>query len=181
MEMRSAFGLETKFLALERGESGGAEIAGYASVFSEADQNGDVVAPGAFARSLRQLTADGRRIKMLWQHDPMQPIGVWESVAEDSRGLRVQGRLLTDVVRGAEAAALLSAGAIDGLSIGYRTIRAEKAGRGRRLIELDLWEVSLVTFPMLPNARASEKAPDPEAELAEALSAALKGARAALA
>ena len=181
MDSLSAYGLETKYLALHRKDVNAAEIGGYASLFSEADQNGDVVQPGAFAASLRRIASGGGRVKMLWQHDPMKPIGVWEDVEEDSRGLHVRGRLLTDVARGAEAATLLAAGAIDGLSIGYRTVRAEKAGRGRRLIELELWEVSLVTFPMLPTARASETAPDPEAEMAEMLSAALKGARAALA
>lgn len=72
--------------------------------------------------------------------------------------MRVRGRLLTDVAKGREAAALMAAGAVDGLSIGYRTLRAEKqTGGGRRLYELELWEVSLVTFPMLPVARVSAK------------------------
>ncbi|MEO1611492.1 MAG: HK97 family phage prohead protease [Pseudomonadota bacterium] len=157
------------------------EIGGYASVFGVADQNGDIVEQGAFAASLKRLAGEGRTVKLLWQHDPTKPIGVWEEVVEDGVGLRVRGRLLTDVAQGADAAALLAAGAIDGLSIGYRTVRAEKDGAGRRLIELDLWEVSLVTFPMLPSARASMQAPDPETELAELLSDALKGARTALA
>ena len=74
----------------------------------------------------------------------------------------------------------MAAGAIDGLSIGYKTIRSEKEGAGRRLIELELWEVSLVTFPMLPEARAQASAPDPEAEIARALSEALFDARSAL-
>jgi HK97 family phage prohead protease len=95
---------------------------------------------------------------MLWQHDQGQPIGVWDEVVEDTHGLRVSGRLLTDVAKGREAAALMSAGAVDGLSIGYRTLRAEKqTGGGRKLYELELWEVSLVTFPMLPVARVSAK------------------------
>jgi HK97 family phage prohead protease len=114
---------------------------------------------------------------MLWQHDPAEPIGIWSEVSEDAIGLNVRGRLLSDVARGAEAAALLNAGAIDGLSIGYRTVRAEKAGQGRRLIELDLWEVSLVTFPMLPDARVSTLLPDADADIAHALAAALTEAR----
>lgn len=177
----SISGLETKFIALDRKASSGAEISGYASLFGVADQNGDIVAPGAFADSLRRLDAEGRTVKLLWQHDPAQPIGVWSRVAEDRVGLAVSGRLLTETTRGADAAALLAAGAVDGLSIGYRTIRAERAGAGRRLVEIDLWEVSLVTFPMLPSARAAAKAPDPEAEIARALSDALKDAREALA
>ena len=95
---------------------------------------------------------------MLWQHDPAQPIGVWEEVREDTRGLFVKGRLLESVARGREAAELIAAGALDGLSIGYRTIKAENTGRGGRVLtELDLWEVSLVTFPMLSHARVAAK------------------------
>ncbi len=93
---------------------------------------------------------------MLWQHDPAQPIGVWDELREDARGLWVKGRLLDSVARGREAAALIEAGAIDGLSIGYRTQRAAKNDAGQRVLQtLDLWEVSLVTFPMLPTARMS--------------------------
>ena len=87
---------------------------------------------------------------MLWQHDPTKPIGVWDEVREDGRGLYVKGRLLLDVQTGREAQALLVAGAIDGLSIGYRTVRAEKAAGGRRLLhEIELFAecylVGLVT------------------------------------
>ncbi len=96
---------------------------------------------------------------MLWQHDPGQPIGVWDEVREDAVGLWVKGRILTEVEKGREAAALVQAGAIDGLSIGYRTVKAERDGKGQRLLsELELWEVSLVTFPMLPEARVAAKA-----------------------
>lgn len=157
-------GLEHKFQPADRaGEPGftvteGRVISGYASVFGRKDQGGDIVLPGAYAESLRKLQAAGRRAKMLWQHDPAQPIGVWDEMREDGRGLLVKGRILTEVEKGREAAALLSAGAIDGLSIGYRTLRAERDGKGQRLLqELDLWEVSLVTFPMLPEARVAEK------------------------
>jgi HK97 family phage prohead protease len=123
------------------------------------DQGGDVVLRGAYAGSLAALAGAGRRVKMLWQHDPGQPIGIWEEVREDALGLWVKGRLLDEVARGREAAALLAAGAIDGLSIGYRTLRAERDGKGRRLLsELELWEVSLVTFPMLAEARVAAKA-----------------------
>lgn len=136
----------------------GSVIAGYASVFGVRDRGGDVVMPGAYAASLARMAASGGRVRMLWQHDQGQPIGVWDEVAEDAQGLRVKGRLLTEVEKGREAAALMAAGAVDGLSIGYRTIRAEKLPEGgRKLIELELWEVSLVTFPMLPAARVSAK------------------------
>ena len=93
-------------------------------------------------------------MKMLWQHDPARPIGVWDEVREDGAGSTCKGRLLLEVQAAREAHVLLQAGAIDGLSIGYRTLRAEKAAGGQRLLhEIELWEVSLVTFPMLPEAR----------------------------
>ncbi|MDV7145095.1 HK97 family phage prohead protease [Tropicimonas sp. TH_r6] len=173
-------GLERKFCQLEATltVTDGATIEGYASLFGLKDQGGDVVQPGAYQASLKVLTEKERRVKMLWQHDPAQPIGVWDEVREDERGLWVKGRILTDVEKGREAATLIEAGAIDGLSIGYRTKRAEKDGQGRRLLhDLELWEVSLVTFPMLPEARVGSKGesldePDPMKELAEALEAA---------
>lgn len=136
-------------------------LEGYASLFGLSDQGGDMVQPGAYKTSLERLSAKGGRVKMLWQHDPAQPIGVWDEVREDDKGLWVKGRILTDLERGREAAALIAAGAIDGLSIGYRTVRSEKAAGGRKLSELELWEVSLVTFPMLPEARVAAKGEAP--------------------
>lgn len=154
----------------------GAALEGYASVFGVVDRGGDVVLPGAYAASLTRMAASGGRVRMLWQHDPAQPIGVWDEVREDARGLWVKGRLLTELEKGREAAALLAAGAIDGLSIGYRTVRAERGPQGRRrLAEVELWEVSLVTFPMLPAARVAVKGAAGE------LVAALRAARAGLA
>ena len=150
------YGLETKFCRLGEAVTidGGCRIEGYASLFGVTDQGGDVVLAGAYRKSLERLRAEGRQVKMLWQHDPGQPIGVWDEVKEDAAGLWVKGRILTEVEKGREVAALVQAGAIDGLSIGYRTVRAERDGKGQRLLsELDLWEVSLVTFPMLPEAR----------------------------
>jgi len=161
MEMANDFGApERKFHRPEAGlvVTDGSLVQGYASVFGRRDQGGDVVQAGAYGASLKALAAAGRRVKMLWQHDPAQPIGVWDEVREDATGLYVKGRILMDVERGREAAALLAAGAIDGLSIGYRTLRAERDGKGQRLLaELELWEVSLVTFPMLPEARVAAK------------------------
>ena len=156
--------LERKYCALggEVTVTDGSLIEGYASLFGACDQGGDVVEAGAYATSLASLAARNSRVKMLWQHDPTQPIGVWDEVHEDGRGLYVKGRILTDVEKGREAVALVQAGAIDGLSIGYRTKRAVKDGRGRRLLsELELWEVSLVTFPMLPEARVGAKGETP--------------------
>jgi HK97 family phage prohead protease len=165
-EMTQAGAPERKFHRPEAGitVTEGSRIEGYASIFGRRDQGGDVVGRGAYAASLSALAASGRRVKMLWQHDPAQPIGVWDEVREDATGLYVKGRVLTDVARGMEAAALLAAGAIDGLSIGYRTVRAERDAKGQRLLqEVELWEVSLVTFPMLAEARVQAKA-DPAAD-----------------
>ncbi|WP_323764896.1 HK97 family phage prohead protease [Marinovum sp.] len=162
--------LETKFAQFDSGLSvtDGQVIEGYASLFGACDQGGDVVAEGAYGASLKRLAAEKRQVRMLWQHDPAQPIGVWDEVREDGRGLYVKGRILEAVEKGREAAALLAAGAIDGLSIGYRTRRAVKSEKGRRLLqELELWEVSLVTFPMLPSARVAAKGESPEAPLRE--------------
>lgn len=176
--------LETKFrrfdgeLALKEG----AVIAGHASLFGAADQGGDVVQKGAYAASLARLRRDGIGVKMLWQHDPTRPIGVWDEVIEDERGLFVKGRLLLEVQAAREAHALLEAGAIDGLSIGYRTLRAEKASGRRHLHEIELWEVSLVTFPMLPQARVqAAEADGPQEELALLLAESFRTAREMLA
>ena len=160
----------------------GQVVAGYASLFGKRDQGGDVVVAGAYAASLRALAAGGRAVKMLWQHDPAQPIGVWDEVREDAVGLWVKGRILTEIDKGREAVALLTAGAIDGLSIGYRTVRAERDGKGQRLLsELELWEVSLVTFPMLPEARVQAKGDEPGSDLLRDLAALFESARQTLA
>ena len=153
-------------------------VAGHASLWGALDQGGDIVERGAYAASLARLKAEGGTVKMLWQHDPAQPIGIWDEVREDERGLYVRGRILADVDKGREAAALVRAGAIDGLSIGYRTVRATKDAQGRRrLHELELWEVSLVTFPMLRDARLAQKG---DAALLHELAAAARDARARL-
>lgn len=102
----------------------------------------------------RELERDAD-IRMLYQHDPAEPIGTWLDIAEDARGLHVRGRLTPGVGRAREVLELMRAGALDGLSIGFRTVKARKDARGglRRIIEADLWEISVVTFPMLPEAR----------------------------
>ena len=172
--------LERKFCRFDRAVevTDGTLIEGYASVFGVEDRGRDVVEPGAYATSLKSLTQAGRRVRMLWQHDPAEPIGVWEEVREDSTGLYVKGRLLPDVARAREAAALLEAGAIEGLSIGYRTVKSARDEKGRRrLQELELWEISLVTFPMLPEARVGAKGETPEDGLLRDLAAVIEEAR----
>lgn len=144
-------------------------FAGYASLFNVTDLSSDRVLMGAFHRSLQARGAAG--IRMLWNHDPAEPIGVWTAIHEDAKGLRVEGRLTPDVGRADGLAALLRDGAVDGLSIGFHTIRADRSkpskaangqiatGKGRRLIEIDLWEISLVAFPMQPGARVDRVMP----------------------
>jgi hypothetical protein len=176
----TAGGLERKFCRSEGvlEVKDGLAVEGYASFFGKTDRGGDIVEAGAYAASLKALKSAGRRVKMLWQHDPAQPIGVWDEVREDPRGLFVKGRLLPDVARAREASALLEAGAIDGLSIGYRTVRATKDDAGRRrLAELELWEVSLVTFPMLPEARVGAKGAQSDDALMRDLAATIEAAR----
>ncbi|MBB5047820.1 hypothetical protein HNR60_002577 [Rhodopseudomonas rhenobacensis] len=130
-------------------------IEGYASLFGAVDQARDMVMPGAFAQTLKSRGL--RKIPMLFQHDPAEPVGVWLELIEDFRGLRARGKLIPDVARGRELLALLRAGAIDGLSIGYRTVRGaiDPKTRVRRLHQVDLWEISIVTFPLLAGARVN--------------------------
>ncbi|MDE2363122.1 MAG: HK97 family phage prohead protease [Hyphomicrobiales bacterium] len=128
---------------------------GYASLFGVADLGRDVVEKGAFAASL--VKRGPSRVKMLWQHDASEPIGAWLSIVEDARGLKVKGRLNLAVRRAREILALMRDGQVDGLSIGFRTEQAtqdRKTGL-RHLQKIDLWEISLVTFPMLPQARVT--------------------------
>ncbi len=135
---------------------------GYGSVFGNVDAYGDIVEAGAFAKSIEK-----KKPALLWQHDPTQPVGVWEEISEDKHGLLMRGRLLIGkVAKATEARELLKAGAISGLSIGYMPVKweydkdprdsDEKAKRTvRRLKEIDLWEVSLVTFPANDAARVT--------------------------
>lgn len=139
------------------------------SLFNREDMGRDIVAPGAFADSLARRGPRG--IKMLFQHDANQPIGVWDTIREDGRGLYVTGRLIPEVAKAREVLAMMRAGAIDGLSIGFRTL-AGKRDRGsgvRRLARIDLWEISVVTFPMLPEARVTAVKGRPRARASPAL------------
>lgn len=128
---------------------------GHACLFGVEDLARDVVEPGAFRATLARRGAAG--VKMLWHHDPAEPIGRWLDIREDARGLFVRGRILTEVARGREALALMRAGVLDGLSIGFKTVKGRRDARSgiRRLAEVDLWEISLVTFPMQPAARVA--------------------------
>jgi HK97 family phage prohead protease len=126
-------------------------IEGYASRWWARDLNDDVVSVGAFRASLERTGPGG--VKMLHGHEGRAPVGVWDEVREDAVGLFVRGRVLDVTPEGRMAAALVRAGAVDGLSIGFRAMKARAEERLRVLTEVELWEVSLVTFPMLPSAR----------------------------
>jgi HK97 family phage prohead protease len=164
--------IETKRASLDIGKVDAEGVfEGYASLFGALDLGGDIVMPGAFSDGLRKLGANS--VKMLWQHDPAQLLGVWISIVEDSRGLKVRGKLNLHVTRARETLALMRDGAIDGLSIGYRTRRAVKDAQSgvRRLYALDLIEISIVTFPMLPQARVESVKHDAPARWRKAAAA----------
>lgn len=158
--------MERKTCQIEwKADAATGEIEGYASVFGNVDSYGDIVEYGAFSGAITS-----RGVKMLWQHDPYQPIGVWTEFREDTRGLYVKGKILPDIAKGQEAIALIKANAIDGLSIGYRTVRAEQDAQGNRVIkELKLWEVSVVTFPANEMATARVKSIETERDLERVL------------
>lgn len=130
-------------------------FSGYGSVFDVVDDWDDVIVRGAFAETLQSKTP-----VMLWQHDSAEPIGVYERVYEDEIGLWVEGRLLLDLEKGREAYILLKNRAIRGLSIGFLPIAWEDEMRDRKKIRvlksIDLWEVSLVTFPANKKAVVDE-------------------------
>lgn len=125
------------------------EFEGYLSTFGNVDRGMDMVMPGAFRRTLKERKLSS--IKLLRDHDTRKVIGKWLSMDEDDRGLKVRGKLFAGTVQLAtETLALMREGALDAMSIGYRTIKAqwdEEQGV-RKLLDLDLWEGSIVTFPM---------------------------------
>ncbi len=131
-------------------------FSGYASLFGVTDLANDSVVKGAFAKSLSARGISG--VRMLFQHDPAEPIGHWLEIREDFRGLFVKGKLSLGVKRSREVLDLMRSKALDGLSIGFRTVKARKdAGSNiRHILEADLWEISIVTFPMLPTARVAQ-------------------------
>lgn len=134
----------------------GGSFSGYASVFGVQDSDGDVIVKGAFANTLQRARESGRMPKMLWQHNPSQIIGKFTEMSEDDRGLYVKGSLILDVAQGREAYALLKAGVLDGMSVGFNIREGVRgAGAGRVIEEVDLWEVSLVTWGANPEALIS--------------------------
>jgi HK97 family phage prohead protease len=147
---------EVKFMAFDcKAVEADGTFEGYASIFHREDMGHDIVLPGAFRDSIAARGAAG--IKLLFQHDANQPIGVWTALEENSRGLYARGRLMREVARAREVHSLMRAGALDGLSIGFRTVkgRRDRASGVRWLEKVDLWEISIVTFPLLPEARVA--------------------------
>ena len=132
-------------------------VEGYGSVFGVRDNYDDVIAKGAFVQSLKGHKAAGTMPAMLWQHDADKPIGVWTEMVEDEKGLRIKGQLAMETVKGKEAHALLKMGALNGLSIGFMSKEwaYDRDTEVRTLTAIDLWEVSLVTFPANEKARVT--------------------------
>lgn len=139
----------------------GNKITGYGSVFGNIDAYGDTIAPGAFKASLDRHSEKGTSPAMLWQHNPDWPIGKWTEIAEDDRGLRVEGALAATQLA-ADVGALARMGAITGASIGFITKKShmDEVSGVRTITEIDLWEVSLVTFPANEAARIEARAAD---------------------
>lgn len=143
-------------LAIKAGDEGVApdgSFTGYGSVFEEVDGQGDVMARGAFRRTLIEARKSKRMPRFLYQHDWYRPIGVWTEIVEDEKGLRCTGQLNLETQDGREAYALLRQGAIDGLSVGIKNITSTRENGIRRIRDLDLAEISLVTFPAVRSAR----------------------------
>ncbi|MDW9588674.1 HK97 family phage prohead protease [Sinorhizobium meliloti] len=146
--------MKTKDFALQiKDLSDEGTFEGYGSVFGNVDSYGEKVMPGAFVASLAKHRREGSTVLMLWQHNPDEPIGVWEDLAEDSKGLWGKGRLIMEVQKARETHALMKAKAIGGLSIGYREVKVTPDGNVRNLEELELREISPVSFPANRRAR----------------------------
>jgi len=158
-------GREVRSFALQikaAGDDGTVE--GYGSVFGVRDNYDDVIAKGAFVQSLKDHKAAGTMPAMLWQHSADHPIGIWTEMVEDDKGLRIKGQLAMETVKGKEAHALLKLGAINGLSIGFMSKQwvYDRDTEVRTLTEIDLWEVSLVTFPANEKARITNVKASPD-------------------
>lgn len=163
-EQGFAFTLDTKSVTAD------GEFEGYAAYFGNRDSGGDIVERGAFAQTLKSRPAQS--VKMLLQHDMAQPVGIWTDLKEDDRGLWAKGRLLLTTTIGRETHEFLKAGALDGLSIGFRTVKSsvDKRTGARRLTQIELFEISIVTFPLNEQTRvASVKTEFDPREMEDAL------------
>lgn len=165
-----------RWLEIKADEAETGLIEGYAAIFGERDRGGDIIMPRAFAKSLRERKSS--RIPMLFGHvQQHMPVGVWETMIEDTKGLRVKGRLILESENARQLHAVMKARAEIGISIGYKTINADYVEQDgemtRKLVEVDLYEISLVTIPMQDNARvvSVKSADQAAAEQAAALEA----------
>ena len=144
--------------------AGDGVFSGYASVFQHGRPAERNRGAGRFRAHPASCTSQQNRIPaMLWMHDPTMPIGLWQSIREDANGLAVEGRLALRTQKGADAYELLKMGALTGLSIGYRVVasRVDAKKKARILTDVDLFEISLVTFPANEAARVDDvKTPD---------------------
>ncbi|MCB1476641.1 MAG: HK97 family phage prohead protease [Rhodobiaceae bacterium] len=146
--------MKTKDFALKIKEIGDdGTLEGYGSVFNNIDSYGEKVMPGAFAESLARHKREGTSVAMLWNHDTYQPIGIWDELSEDGKGLKAKGRFLLDIQRAREIYTLAKNKGIGGLSIGYREEDTDQDGPVRLLKKLNLFEISPVTFPANRRAR----------------------------
>ena len=145
--------LNCEYKELDTDEDG--KFEGYASVFGNKDLGNDVIEKGAFSKSIYKKKP--KEIKLLYQHKTDEPIGVIESIEEDNKGLKIKGKLVLGTQRGRETYELMKAGAINSMSIGYRLnpkgYSYDEKSRKRVIKEVDLMEVSMVTFPMNPKAK----------------------------
>lgn len=156
--MPTAIAPQTKslrFLELKTTEDATGEFQGYLSVFHNTDSYKDIVEPGAFQKTINDARGRGGKylFPVLWQHDPSEPIGGFLEMREDRKGLWVKGQLDLDTEKGRRAYSGLKKGYLDGLSIGYDTIKQKYAGEIRHLLEVRMWEGSIVTFPANPDTR----------------------------
>lgn len=145
------------FSEIKTAEDNTGEFSGYLSVFFNTDSYKDIVEPGAFQKTINDARGRGGKylFPVLWQHDPSEPIGGFLEMKEDRKGLWVHGQLDMDTEKGRRAYSGLKMGYLDGLSIGYDTIKQKYAGEIRHLLEVRMWEGSIVTFPANPETRVA--------------------------
>lgn len=149
---RDTLDFEVRFAADDAGT-----FTGHAAIFDEPNSFGEIVKRGAFRKSISEHRSRGTKPPMLWSHDPGEVIGVWSDLTEDEKGLAVTGRLITETTRGKEAHALLKAGAVNGLSIGFRARSSERGPNGVRVLtDIELVEISIVSLPAASAARVTK-------------------------
>jgi HK97 family phage prohead protease len=162
MDMKDSHGsretLDVGFEIKALDDAGEGSFEGYASLWGEVDSYSDIIQKGAYRLTLADHKKKKRAPALLWQHDSREPIGAYTSLSEDDKGLFVQGQLLIDdIPKARQAHALMKAGGLSGMSIGFRARKSkiDEVAKVRTLVEIQLFEISLVTFPALDSARVS--------------------------